>query len=74
MPIPSPPSGLAIVIVFGLSSANGEDEDADPACPGVLEGASAFGGSGSGSEDIIDEEDALSDDVGWALEGTDQVF
>ncbi len=74
MPIPSPPSGLAIVIVFGLSSANGEDEDADPACAGVFEGAGTFGGSGSGGEDIVDEEDAFSDNIGWALEGSNKVF
>ncbi len=55
-------------------SPDGEDEDADPACPGVFEGASTFGGSGSGGEDIIDEKDAFSNDVGWALKCADQVL
>ena len=55
-------------------SPDREDEDADPACSGLFEGTSTFGGSGSGGEDIINEKDAFSDNIGWALECADQVF
>ena len=52
-------------------TSNGEDEDADPACSGSFEGAGTFGGSGSGSKYIVDEQDSFADDVGGTLEGTD---